>query len=345
MNGATPLKSTALVAVLLLSAVAGAGVIAASATSPDDGSMEQATPIEPGESVDDVVESSDDADWYEVQVEDDRTLLLSLSKRDIDAEGNTMDRELTFALYDADGEKITETTLDPTGPSGPDKAFAERLDGGTYYVEVAAAYGEESEGKQGYSLDTKTVETDPNEPNDTPENATPLGGSADVSTNVFGNDLDYYSVDVDAGETVTVDYTENLGDTDRDARTGHAATIYDPSGDRLDVEDIGDENQITFTASEDGRYLVFVHPDEGGRILSLMQVTQYDLTVEVTDDSQGDDADEGDAGDGDDSQGDDADEGDDSQDDDSEGDDSENDEQQDDSQEQDDGSKEGDCAV
>lgn len=297
-------KSGVLTALLLLSTVAGAGVFVASAAqNPDDNDMSQATPIEVGAATNGTIESTTDADWYKINVPDDKTLFATIAARDIGGNGTTeMERDVKVTLYGPQGKHIASrsTNLIRSG-YGVEYSTAEQVDGGTYFLKVNGTYSEENDGKQGYTLSTSTIEQDPYEPNDQVETATQLDGDADISAHTLGLEEDLYTIDVDAGETVTVDYTET---NDPGVDTGHEAFIRAPNGSQVTSSDDGGDTTLTFTASEDGTYVISIWSGQDYYVVEPTDVNRYDLTVDVTDSSEnGDESDndesDGDAGDGD----------------------------------------------
>jgi hypothetical protein len=133
---------------------------------------------------------------------------------------------------------------------------------------------------------------DDDESDDTPTGATALG-LGEVASDTVGPDdeVDYYAVDLDAGEEITATGTDEASDT--------TLTAYEPAngedvdGSDLDGIDSGgltitEETLVEFTAEEDGTYYFAVTDDETD---GDEPVDAYEFTVTAADEEPSDDSD------------------------------------------------------
>lgn len=117
---------------------------------------------------------------------------------------------------------------------------------GTYYLTIDGAPGDR------YSILGSVTEPDANEPNDGRETATAIGADgADRGTIVRG-DVDYYALQVDAGETV---------DVFANSTAAAALTVSGPSGSAIDSQEVPSRFDpetgtpvTSVTADESGTY-------------------------------------------------------------------------------------------
>lgn len=288
MSISTKFGTATLVVVLLASAVFGAGALVGGVAAVDAGdggdSMENATAIDVGDSTNGTIESTDDADWYTVDVSENQTFIASVAARNIsESFREAENRDLELRLYDADGEQLSySSTKILFYGYGAEHALSHRVvEPGTYYLKVNASYDESNEGAQGYTLNTSAIDSDPYEPNDDRENATQLDANASISAFTVGFDSDHFAVDVDAGDTVTVNYEETT-----QAFTSHEAQVTAPNGTSLgnDPGDYyGDGEGVTFTATEDGTVYIAIQSAASFGDIDGDDINPYDLTVTVDD--------------------------------------------------------------
>ena len=136
---------------------------------------------------------------------------------------------------DADGVQLT--LYSPSGEavasigSGPGDIFTTGTvasETGTYYVRVnGSVFGSENAYDFGYEV------ADPNafEPNDDTGNATPVEAGERVNGTVTNEDVDFFAVDADAGQTVTGNV--QLGSLPTDNPGNVRVDIVDQNGDRI----------------------------------------------------------------------------------------------------------------
>jgi hypothetical protein len=147
----------------------------------------------------------------------------------------------------------------------------------------------EDAGDSETSTDNGTVDFVPaDEPNNEPANATALPTGIDASDSVGPNDTeDWFAVDLDAGDEVTVRGIDFASDT--------TLTAFGPASDDVEDVDVSDldelgsggftvveETLVEFTAEEDGTYYFRVSddPNDGDE-----PVDGYDFSVNVDDSS------------------------------------------------------------
>lgn len=197
--------------------------------------MDDARPLEDGQTVEGWVACSGEAGWWAIDVPDRRIAHIELEREQAQWAPS-------LRLHDPEGAVLFSTT-DDSGPVAP--TFIERLhvlpEAGTYYIEISAADSVSADPGVSYSLTVDLIEDlDPNEPNDTPAEATELpsrscgaGWSSDVTTTgTFGvpGDQDWFLlplVGCDRGVLEAVVELDTSSLTDEEA--WHLQEILQPS--------------------------------------------------------------------------------------------------------------------
>ncbi len=212
-----------------------------------------ATEISPGEEISDQ-RSIGDVDWYAFEAAAGETINLT---------GYVgPGAGLRFHIVRPDGERIQRE-----GGSG-----TAILDGvtapysGTYYLRLSRSGG----GRTGaYNVTVRTYETTDREPNEDRGNATRLQPPASVDDTISLGDVDYYAVDLQAGQTLGV--TGTVGPT-----AGNAIHIRAPNGTRLNKSQLADGSfDMHAVARERGTYYVSVNRNS-------WPGADYTLDIEVT---------------------------------------------------------------
>ena len=219
----------------------------------------KATPLGGEESISGLeISDPTDEDYFAVEVDAGETVraATTFSHREGDLE---------LELRDRSGDVVASST------SVTDREQIERTveEDGTYYVVVYGYAGAEND----YDISLSTSAASGQfEPNDDRASATPLGSGAEyddltVST-VF--DEDYFAVETEAGETITVDTTFDHTDGDIDVR------LLNASGGEVAISQSGtDDEEIEYTADRTGTYYVVVYGYAGAE-------NDYDISVGTT---------------------------------------------------------------
>ncbi|WP_089867645.1 hypothetical protein [Halogranum rubrum] len=304
----------------MLSAFAGAsalvGGVAAADNGTTDDSKANATVVSTNTTVNDAVEEPGDADWYEVSVDANRTLLVTVYGQETADDGSIEPKDLNVTVYTADGERVeTDTTEMLIYGDGKPAAVALPVDeSGTYYIEIGAMYGnpedpdaEPATGPKRYEMNVTAIPQDPYEPNNDEANATTLSDGQTVSASLVGGDKDVYAVELDAGETVTATYDEtNVVNDSFWGGYGHDLFVDGPDATSVNTTELDGGERVVFTANESGTYYVTAglnYDSVEATFFESTDAVQYDFTVDVeggeSDPADGtDDESQPDAGDG-----------------------------------------------
>lgn len=254
-----------------------------------DDSRTNATMIDVGETVNSTLAVENDSDWYAVDLEKGQGFIAQLIHENREDPG----AELTFDLYAPGGERIGEYPFDAplnaysTSP-GSNIAYGGDVveQSGTYYIRVQGIEG------ANYSLTTDTVALDEYDPNEQPAQATTIESGDTTSAKLTGYDRDVYAIDVQKGDTVTIDFTQSDGFTT-------ALYVADPTVPSPMHEDYTFEENVsvaeidpfsdspaTFTANRTGTYYIKVVPYfESSTASTFFQNVTYEMSVSVSDPS------------------------------------------------------------
>ena len=188
-----------------------------------------------------------DEDWIRVILEAGKTYRVDLKGAATDA--GALSDPLLRSIYDADGNRISGTSDDDSGPGSSSRLAFTPDDAGTYYISAAGRGlypGAYTLSVEEYVDDfAGTVET---------TGAVEVGGSAAGEIGVRG-DQDWFRVSLKAGETYDIHLPGGGTLTYR-----RLAGIFDAEGDK--IVDGPSSNRATFTPDADGTYYLAVH---GGR--------------------------------------------------------------------------------
>lgn len=220
----------------------------------------KATPLDGDESISGLeITDPSDEDYFAVEADAGETVraatTFSHREGDLDLELRSPSGEVVASSISVTDNERIERTVDENG---------------TYYV-VVYGYGD-AENEYDISLSTSPTASGRFEPNDDRASATPLGSGATedgltIST-VF--DEDYFAVETEAGETVTVDTTFDHTDGDIDV------ALLNASGGQVAIaQSATDDEEIEYTADRTGVYYVVVYGFAGAE-------NDYDLSVETT---------------------------------------------------------------
>jgi hypothetical protein len=220
--------------------------------------------IEVGEPVKNTITSTEGTDWYAVKIEKGQGFTVSLEHTN----RKNPTAEMSFEIYNPNGEPIGEAPFNrPLRAYHTSSAAASAYGGdvarrsGTYYISV--------DGKKGahYSLTVNTVALDRHDPNERSAFATPIEKGSTISGILTGYDRDVYAIDLQKGESVTVEYnsTGKIKPTLWVAGSGVAKKSGSPrdySFGKYTIasarSDVGTD--LTFTANRTGTYYLKVVP-------------------------------------------------------------------------------------
>lgn len=213
-----------------------------------------------------------DADWYAIQAQ----------------AGEQIDVDMTFAVADGDIDAVlfdANNRVVGAGAAGGDNERFSALAPatGTYYLQVYlyADYGPPLVDGAAYDLNLTVAApavacgADALEPNNTPQQATVVGGVGVWTGLEQCADADWFVLFANAGQTIDVTALFQFADGDIDA------TLY--TSNQVEVGHGGattDNEQITVVAPSTGTYLlkVYLYADNGG---GLAGGAAYDLDIEV----------------------------------------------------------------
>jgi cell division septation protein DedD len=258
--------------------------VTATLTSNQSETTNRVQRIEAGDPVKNTITSTDGKDWYAVKIEKGQGFTVSLEHTN--RENPTA--EMSFKIHNPDGEKIGEAPFNrslrayqtsPAAASAYGGDVARRS--GTYYIAV--------DGKKGanYSLTVNTVTLDNHDPNERPAFATPIKVGSTISGTLAGYDRDVYAIDLQKGESVTVEY--NSTGSIKPALWAAGPGVAKKSGSPRDYSfgkytiasarsDVGTD--LTFTANRTGTYYLKVVPYfERSTAATFSERATYRMTV------------------------------------------------------------------
>lgn len=194
-------------------------------------------------------------------------------------------RDARMTLVDPDGTEIGELPTDNpnrgayvTNAEEPDLGstvvggdVAERSGG--YCVRVTGADGTVTEPIE-YELSIRIVELDRFDPNEDRESATPLESGETVEGVIAGYDHDWFAVEANEGDELTIDY-EVVREVDL---FDQALVLHTPGDETVEI----DGSQATVTATESGTYYLHVGPDDQTTAADFLSKESYRLTIDVT---------------------------------------------------------------
>jgi hypothetical protein len=250
-----------------------------------DDSRANATMIDVGETVNSTLASENDSDWYAVDLEKGQGFTAFLEHTNRKDPGT----EISFDVYAPNGDRIGEAPFDrplrayQTSPAAPSAYGGDVVEqSGTHYIRVRGIEG------ANYSLTINTVSLDEYDPNEQPDSATAIESEDTLSGLLTGYDRDVYAIDVQKGDTVTIEFTQSEGFTT--ALYVADPTVLSPMSEDYYFEenlvaknDPFTEGPTTFTANQTGTYYIKVVPyAEGSTASTFFQNVTYEATVEVS---------------------------------------------------------------
>jgi PGF-CTERM protein len=248
------------------------------AESEPNNTRENATPIDGSMFVEGTVNASDE-DWFAFDAEAGHAIRLS---------GGIGAEAVPITLYGPDGDELGSGETGGTADSVEIGTVAPTT--GTYYVRVS----HDTEYDARYSVAVATAAPDEFERNDDRENAAAIKPRGPYNATLFGGTNDWYAVEAEAGENVTVD--AKLTDPGAEVFQNIRVALYDGDGNRVGEigasRDLGTATNRTYgselgykpvarqhhVASEAGTYHIRVTPAESGSVKGFVG---YGLTVET----------------------------------------------------------------
>lgn len=281
------------------------GAFATDVTSDDTtaDSRTNAQPIETGETIRTDLSSSDDVDWYAVNVTAGGAVVPHLYLLN-ESEG----RSLEIELYGPNGEPVAEQQEDSLG--GPESVAGDGSSDAhavapnvaetntTYYVKIQTSQWHEATDNRSspYNLTVQTATLDQYEPNENGSTAIPLTPAGSVNAVAAPYDHDVYAVDLVGGQnyTVALNYTENTSSTSYDrfpkeatlfADAANATDTPQPEGGTGLLTSYGGNQSVTFSVKQSGTY--YLHLGQADANSEMLDQDDYRLTLIPTDDGTG----------------------------------------------------------
>lgn len=145
---------------------------------------------------------------------------------------------------------------------------------GTHCVRVSGADGPVSEPTE-YTVAIETVDLDRFDPNERREAATRLEAGETIDAVVAGYDHDWYAVEADEGDEITISY-EIVRETDL---FDPALVLYTPDGSSVRIDRSSDG--IAVPAPTTGTYHLHVGPNDETTSADFLAKENYRLTIAV----------------------------------------------------------------
>lgn len=246
-------------------------------------SADDAQRIEPGQTVRSSIGSSEsNGDWYAVDLEKGQGFTVSLNHT------NRKDpsEQMSFDVHDPNGNEIGEKPFDRplnayrTSPAATSAYGGDVVEkSGTYYINVTGTAG------AAYSVTVDTAELDGNDPNEQPGSASTIKLGDTVSGVLTGYDRDVYAIDLQKGNTITVEYDSSGGFPPAFWAAGPSAggeshSSKDYSFGKHTIAGSPTGNNLTFTANQTGTYYIKAVPySERSTAGTFFRNTAYKMRV------------------------------------------------------------------
>lgn len=249
-------QAVLLSALVLLAALGGfAGPAAANDDYESNDTIEEAAPVSPGDYGPLRIENGE-SDFFAVELEEGESLTTAV--RFSHNEG-----DLDLIIYGPDRSPVTG------GGSVTDNEQAEMVaeQSGTYYVEVYGYGGASAEYDLSLSVqegsssssgtsgsETSGLDSDRFEPNDGANDAAPVEMGTHSGLTLESGDVDFYAVELEAGERAAVDLYFDHSDADIDLAVLDSNQNFVAGG-----TSVTNDERATFTADSAGTYYVVVY--------------------------------------------------------------------------------------
>ncbi len=208
------------------------------------------------------VEAGGDRDWFAVELVAGTTYVIRLEGRST-KQGTLVDPSL-YGIYDAEGNRIEDTTNDDADRTRNSKVVYTATTSGTFYI---AAGGHNNAWDGTYRLSVQGFEDDYLASTDTTGVVT-VGGSVtgEVEHGGENGDRDWFAVELEAGATYIIDL-EGSGTNQGTMRDPYLHGIYDGDGNRIestsnDDGGEGSNSRVVYYAGTSGTYYIAAGGDE-----------------------------------------------------------------------------------
>ena len=216
------------------------------------------------------IETSEDRDWFAVDLEAGKVYWIGL--KGWDAGAGTLRNPYLRGIHDGDGDLIGGTTDDNSGSGHNSRVFFMAKEGGTYYVSAGGSGSSIGtymlsviEGVDDYASDTDTTGT------------VMVGGKAPGKID-YPRDTDWFAVELEAGKAYRIDL---------EGWRTRAGTLFDPylrgvhdadghliNGTTNDSRGAGANSRVYFRADADTTYYVSAGADGGTSGTYTLSVTE-----------------------------------------------------------------------
>ena len=250
---------------------------------PDDYSANAQTTgaVAVGGSATGTIETAYDQDWFAVELVAGRTYVIDL--RGSPTDDGTLSDPYLRGIYDADGNRIANTTNDDGGRGYNSRLTFTATESGTHYIAAGAwssrrgtyevevtdtspppaetaAAAAESETDQNQALLASVSEGATDLPNDASTPGRVAVGDTATGTIGTAREKDWFAVELVAGRTYVIDLRGSPTD-DGTLSDPYLRGIYDADGNRIanttnDDGGRGYNSRLTFTATESGTHYI-----------------------------------------------------------------------------------------
>lgn len=224
--------------------------------------QQNAAAVDSGEEITGQIETRDEADWFEIDVEKGESVTATLTT----GEGTDLGDSFHVGLYNPAGEQVDEWETSLSSDSKSAGTTAEQ--DGRYFVEVTGD-------REQYSLVIKTTRTDDFEPNEDPEDPERISKGDTITGQISEGDIDVFAFDAAAGERFQVEAAVSESSGDLRVRL---------KGPGLQTEKVrmgglrGSDKSIETSAEEGDTHFVII--DQG----DTLGTGSYTLTVQSQED-------------------------------------------------------------
>ena len=233
------------------------------------------------------ISSSDDRDWFAVDLGAGRTYVIDLKGFTVNAHDGTLWDPYLRGIHDADGNLISGTTNDDGGLERNSRLIFTASESATYYI-AAGSYS----GQGTYKLEVTETAIDESavDGGDHPADGSTTGrvlvGGSETGEIQHVGDRDWFAVELQEGKTYVIELRGSPTDdgtlSDPDLRLYSSLSGWIPTlvkSDRDGGE--GRNSQLTFTARESGTYFIEAssgdHGSTGTYELEVKDVSTSDV--------------------------------------------------------------------
>ena len=236
--------------------------------------------VAPGGSVEGIVETPDDRDWFAVELEADLIYRIDLECRP--AAPNGLSDPYLYGIYDADGALISGTSDDNLGAGQNARVWFIPEADGTYYI----AAGSDHRYTGAYTLSVSagmTVPTDDHPADTTATGTLAVDSPAEGAIEIPG-DVDWFAVTLEEGRFYRF-HLEGRATADGTLQASYLRGVYDANGNAIGGTSSGDGgSRVWFTPEADGTYYVGAggYGDHTGAYTLSVEVVADDRPADTT---------------------------------------------------------------